>query len=122
MQSNYHLSRDMEAQIRAFISRIFGYTPFTFTTSTCGKLFKVRISYQDFITDEKLLRLLYKEFDDHKIKWEVNRTMSVRTRNIILEDLFDHPEHLHKDCSLDGNVRRYVFDCFTITDFAVNSI
>lgn len=117
MQSNDYLKNEMEVQVRAFISNIFGYTPFTFTTSVSGKLLKVCVSYQDFITDGKLLRLLRDKSHDRQIKWEVNRTMSERTRNNILEDLFNHPERLYKDCSLNGNVRRYVFECFTITDF-----
>lgn len=117
MQSSDYLQKDMEMQIRDFISRIFGYTPFSFTTSVSGKLLKVCVSYQDFITDGKLLRLLRDKSYDQQIKWEVNRTMSDHTRNNILEDLFNHPERLYKDCSLNGNVRRYVFECFTITDF-----
>lgn len=118
MKMNNPSRKETEEQVKSAISNIFGNKSFSISITRYGRQFSVCVSYQDFITETRLIQLLNKVCAcTGKIIWEMDRSMSDHARSILLNDLYQHPDHLYNDTSLCGNVRRYVIDRFTTTDF-----
>lgn len=106
----------LHQQVTDALATIFGSHPYTVAFSSDKHHPEVTVSYQDFLTPKTLCGLLAL-VPELSVEWNIERTMSDNLRHQLLDELYRHPERLASHCYLRFNVRYYVNDRFSTTDF-----
>lgn len=106
----------LHQQVTDALATIFGRHPHTVTFSGDTHHPEVTVAYQDFLTPRTLCGLLAL-VPELSVEWDIERTMSDSLRHQLLDELYHHPELLTSSQHCRFNVRFYVNDRFSTTDF-----
>lgn len=107
----------MKARLLSSLSAIFGNIPFSVSVSTQNNFSIISVSYQDFLSVVQLRKELLAFGSDNHLSLSFDRSMSIHTLNLLLENLYEHPEELYADSSMHGNIRMFILERFIRTDF-----
>ena len=110
-----NIPASLRCKVESTLLLIFGAHPHQVTYSKEASVVVVTVAYQDFLTPHSLHR--YLDAVRLPVEWDIDRTMSDTLRHRLFDELYEHPEHLAERPVCRGNVRVYILDRFTSTDF-----